>query len=230
MIISDHCTVDLNISYITHTPSVLQMRDISMHTSVSSVCCIGHILWTLQLSASHRPTKLPHMLPRVTCPPPRPRTVSLFFKDLKHFLPLVSPKRLTGDLSHLIPLQEHFKDCTFQKWSPSLSEWTPCDWLREAPASSKRGWARHRGSLGSVCPLHSLLAAQCSSTNIPTADGTQPLIKPQHKDVTCGQNTSQQSSTLESPLKSSWSRDSSQKAARNRHQRSKINSLLSLYW
>lgn len=99
-----------------------------------------------------------------------------------------SPKRLT-DLSHLIPLQEHFKDCTFKN-EALLSEWTPCDWLKkplhpvEDGDTGKSGWLVHATS--SFSPL----AAQCSSTNIPTADGTNPSLSHSIKDVTCGHSLS----------------------------------------
>ena len=111
-----------------------------MHTHLC-LCftAFGHLLTAGRFSSQHLTgPSLPHMLPRVTCPPPRPRTVSLFFKDLKHFLPLVFPQKTdrpqpsdtaSGTLQRLY----------FPKMKPLLSEWTPCDWLREAPASSKRG-------------------------------------------------------------------------------------------
>ena len=157
--------------------------------------------WTLQLSASHRPLTSSYASTSHLSSP-RPRTVSLFFKDLlKHFLPLAFPQKTDwpqpSDTTSGT-LQRKY----FPKMKPLLSEWTPCDWLREDPASSKSrratpGKPGRRGG-ARVPPLFSLLAAQCSSTNIPTADGNtskatsgvtppypSPSLSHSTKDVTC---------------------------------------------
>lgn len=155
--------------------------------------------WTLQLSASHRPlassyASMSHLSS------PRPRTVSLFLKDLlKHFVPLVFPQK-TDRPQPSDTASGTLQRMYFPKMKPLLSEWTPCDWLREGPASSKSrratpGKPGRRGG-ARVPPLFSFLAAQCSSTNIPTADGNRskatpgvtpptPSLSHSTKEVTC---------------------------------------------
>ena len=128
--------------------------------------------WMLQLSASHRPlassyASMSHLSS------PRPKAASLFFRDLlKHFLPLVFPQK-TDQPQSSETASGTLQRMHFPKMKPLLSEWIPCGRLREAPASSKRRRATlgKPGGAREAPPLSSLLAAQCSSTNIPTADG-----------------------------------------------------------
>lgn len=172
--------------------------------------------WTLQLSASHRPlassyTSMSHLSS------PRPTAVSLFFRDLlKHFLPLVFPQK-TDQPQPFETASGTLQRTHFPKMKPLLSEWTPCGRLREAPASSKRrratpgkpGGRRRRGRCRLFLLSLQLSAAPQTSQQLMGIEAgeplvtPQPLIKPQHKGCHVQSSASQQSSTLDSPLKSS---------------------------
>ena len=142
------------------------------------------------------------MLPWVTCPPPGQEQSHFSSKTFSSISSLwLSPKRLT-DLSHLIPLQEHFKECTFQKWSPSCQS-GPRVTGWEKTLHPVRADERHRGSLGGaggfVCHLFflslQLSAAPQISQQLMGIQARQPLGWPpptpspslshSTKDVTC---------------------------------------------
>lgn len=216
MIISDRA-VDLNIFIHTHTPisDTHRQRYRNTDTSMSLFYCIRSPpnCWTLQFSASHRPlassyASMSHLSS------PRPRAVSLFFRDLlKHLLPLVFPQK-TDRPQPSETASGTLQRMHFPKMKPLLSEWTPCGRLRKAPASSKRrqatpGKTGGRGRRRLFLLSLQLTADPQTSQQLMGIEAgeplvtPQPLIKPQHKGCHVQSSASQQSSTLDSPLKSS---------------------------